>query len=74
MSRDSKSSPASAPTLSRRTVFAGAGLAGAAAAVAVVLPQRQALPGVPESSASAADGAGYRLTEHVRRYYQTARV
>ena len=62
--------------LSRRTLFAGAGAAGAlAAAVSVV-------PGLPSAAVSAdappqrkpERGGGYSLTERVQRYYATARV
>lgn len=60
--------------LSRRHVFVGAGTAGALAAVAAVLPRTQ-----PEVVAAVAEvvppeTGGYRLSEHVLRYYQTARV
>lgn len=62
--------------LSRRTVFAGAGVVGAAAAAAAVLP------GVAQQSTAAASAAkvipkpaeGYQLTEHVQHYYRTAKV
>lgn len=63
--------------LSRRRVFAGAGTAGALAAAAVVLPVARQT----ESVAAAAPGAPaddahgrYQLTQHVQRYYQTAKV
>lgn len=63
------------PKLSRRTVFAGAGTAGALAAVAAVLPKA---PAGPEPVAAGeqpdADKGGYQVTQHVLRYYQTARV
>ena len=60
--------------MSRRTVFAGAGTAGALAAAAAVLPLTpSAVPATAVASAAATDG-GYQLTEHVRRYYQTARI
>lgn len=66
-------SPSSA--LSRRQVFAGAGAVGALAAAAAVVHA----PAVPEVQAQAdtspeVDDQGYRLTEHIKRYYQTARV
>jgi hypothetical protein len=70
-------SASQAPALSRRTVFAGAGAAGALAAAAVVLPGAEqavavrtagAQPGKPDPS------GGYQLTEHVKQYYATARV
>lgn len=62
------------PKLSRRRVFAGAGTAGALAAAAVALPAlreaepKEAVKPVPEA------GGGYRLSEHVLRYYQTTRI
>ena len=61
----------------RRTMLAGAGAAGALAVAAV------ALPGASAPAASASSGkaqvppdtsAGYRLTEHVKHYYRTARI
>jgi len=63
-----------APPLSRRTLFAGAGTAGALAAAAALFPKAAVpvLAAVPAAPA-AAEG-GYQLTEHVQRYYQTARV
>jgi len=63
------------PKLSRRTVFAGAGTAGALAAVAALTPKAPA-----EAVASAAEKAadlktsGYQETQHVLRYYQTTRI
>lgn len=62
--------------LARRTVLAGAGTAGALAAAAALLPARQVtdhLPGATVKSASD-ETTGYRLTEHVKQYYRTARV
>ena len=61
--------------LSRRTVFVGAGTVGAMAAAASLLPAVReaatapaALPKAPEK------GGGYSLSDHVKQYYQTARV
>ena len=62
------------PALSRRTLFAGAGTVGALAAAAAVMPGTKSVPAVAASAADAAEGDGYRLTEHVKRYYQTTRV
>lgn len=61
--------------LSRRTVFAGAGAAGAAVAAAAVLPGI-VQPTAPAAAAVATTptSSGYQLTEHVKRYYQTAKV
>jgi hypothetical protein len=64
-------------SLDRRAVIAGAGTVGALAAAAVVLPAAQ------QASADAQGAgvkplpdtaAGYRLTEHVKRYYASTRI
>ena len=61
--------------LTRRRVFAGAGTAGALAAVAAALPFTPTAPQAAAQPKKAPDTAGgYQLTEHVRRYYQTAKV
>lgn len=61
--------------LSRRTVFAGVGVAGAAAAVAAVsMPPRDQPVRTGQAANPEPDSTGYRVTEHVRRYYQTTRV
>ena len=64
-------------TLDRRTMLAGAGVAGALAAAAVALPGAQA-PAASVKSAQAEvppdTSAGYRLTEHVKHYYRTTRI
>ena len=62
------------PALSRRTVFAGVGVAGAAAAAATVLPGAVRSPAAAVAQAPQPASTGYQLTEHVKRYYQTARV
>jgi len=61
--------------LSRRRLFAGAGAAGAVAAVASLLPIPHELPAEPAPPRQVPErGGGYSLTEHVQRYYQTTRV
>ena len=75
----SKPSPSATETraapLSRRTLFAGAGAAGALAAAATLLPLcQQAAPVAAAGAIPDAAAGGYQLTEHVQRYYQTARV
>jgi hypothetical protein len=63
-------------TISRRVLFAGAGVAGAAAAVSAVVP------GLPSDPVAASEpqrapperGGGYVLSEHVKHYYRTARL
>jgi hypothetical protein len=72
-----RSVPPAEPALSRRTLFAGAGTAGALAAAAALLHGTQAEPTVTAAAGTAGTAErseGYRLTEHVKRYYQTARV
>ena len=70
--------PASEQALSRRKALAGAGAVGAVAAVAAVASS--AVVSAPEQTAAAPsepthqDQEGYRLTEHIKRYYSTARV
>jgi hypothetical protein len=65
----------SLPTLSRRTVFAGAGAAGALAAAAVVLPGTpKAVAPVAAALPEPTSAGGYQLTDHVKQYYATARV
>ena len=61
--------------INRRTVFAGAGAAGALAAAAALLPGATKAPAQTAAALpEPAEGTGYRLTEHVKRYYATARV
>jgi hypothetical protein len=60
---------------SRRTLFAGAGTAGALAAAATLVrlpPSPQAT--VPEVKQPPERGGGYQLTEHVQRYYRSTRT
>jgi hypothetical protein len=63
-------------TVGRRTMLAGVGTVGALTAAAALLPTAQqpvagaAAPAKPEADTA----TGYRLTEHVKRYYQTTRV
>ena len=65
-------------TLSRRHAVAGLGTVGAAVAAVSLLPsggsQTVTTAQAPSSDASASSSSGYQLTEHVRRYYQTART
>lgn len=61
-------------TLGRRKVFAGAGAAGALAAVATVLPSPAPTEPAAQAAPQPAQGGGYRLTEHIKRYYASART
>ncbi|MBL8286509.1 MAG: formate dehydrogenase [Rubrivivax sp.] len=70
--------PAIAPsTLNRRKLLGAAGTTGTVAAAATVLATHDeeptAGPGA-QTAAAPAKGGGYRLSEHVMRYYQTAKV
>ena len=62
--------------LSRRTLFAGAGTAGAIAAVASLLPSVQESPTRAELQPKPAPekGGGYSLSAHVKQYYKTTQV
>jgi hypothetical protein len=60
--------------LSRRTLFAGAGTVGAVAAAATLMPGVQRADATPPVKPPPENGGGYQLTEHVKRYYQTART
>ena len=64
-----------APPTRRRSLLLGAGVAGAAAIAAKTIPV------APEQAAAATDSQpapgqqeGYRLTQHVLRYYETTKV
>ena len=68
----SKSNPSS---VSRRTVFAAAGTAGALGAFAVATKLPGAAPVVkPLAEAATQQSGGYQLTDHVKQYYATARI
>jgi hypothetical protein len=61
--------------LSRRTLFAGAGTAGALATVASLLPARDpAMPPAADLKPPPERGGGYQVTEHVQRYYRSTRL
>lgn len=63
--------------LSRRTMFAGAGAAGAVAAVASLIPStpKETASADPDALRPAPSlGGGYRLSEHVKQYYKTTRI
>lgn len=60
--------------LSRRTVFAGATTVGALAAAATVLPRGAAPEAAAEPKPAPERGGGYALSDHIKHYYQTARL
>lgn len=67
--------PPTSQKLSRRVLFAGAGTAGAVAAVSAVMPLVKPEPPLAETPRRAPEnGGGYTLSEHVKHYYRTARL
>jgi hypothetical protein len=60
----------------RRGFFFGAATLGAAAAAVTALPKVVEAPGAadapPVAKPAPEKGGGYTLSEHVKRYYQTA--
>ncbi len=62
--------------LSRRTVFAGVGVAAAVATLTRVIPPDEpaAQAPLPVNKPGPRRGGGYTLSEHVKQYYQTARL
>lgn len=69
------SNPSSTPSrLSRRTLFTGAGAAGAVAVAASLLPGRQVESHDVAEQPAPEKGGGYRLSEHIKHYYQTTRL
>src|SRR4051794_25126593 len=66
---------AAQPRSGRRGLLLGAGAAGAAAVAVQVL--KPVVPAVPVATATVEPvgaGEGYRLTDHVRRYYETTKA
>ena len=65
----------SQPKPSRRGFFFGAAATGAAAAAIVALPRAPAVEAALQVPKPAPEkGGGYSLSDHVKRYYKTARV
>ena len=61
--------------LSRRTLFAGAGTAGALVAAANLLPGVvRETDEAPQAKEPPEKGGGYQLTEHVKRYYKSTLI
>ncbi len=61
--------------LSRRTLFAGAGTLGAAAAAVSLLPAvRTADPSPADKPQPPTRGGGYHMSEHIRKYFKTTLI
>lgn len=58
----------------RRKFVLLASLAGAGTAAALMAEGRLTPRAVPANAPAPSAGQGYRLTEHVRRYYSTTRI
>ena len=58
--------------LSRRNFLVAVGVGGTTAAVALVAGKDGVSPAPPAKTSG--DGQGYRVTEHIRNYYRTAKV
>ena len=72
---ESQTKPSRQVQPSRRGFMLGAAVAGAATAAVVTLPAPPTpeLP-VAENPPAPEGGGGYRLSEHVKRYYKTTLV
>ena len=62
-----------AKTTNRRNFLLAAGLGGAGAAAAVVTATTKAKP-APGAEPAADKASGYRVTEHIQKYYKTTEV
>jgi len=64
------------PAMHRRKLLGAAGTTGALAAAATLFATRDesVAPAQPEANTAPKQGGGYRVTEHVLRYYQTTKV
>lgn len=65
------------PAMHRRKLLGAAGTTGALAAAATLLATRQGetdTAATAETPSAPKKGGGYRLTEHVMRYYETTKV
>ena len=61
------------PRTGRRRLVVGAGVAAGAALAAAAL-QRKLDTRAPAAETATTSAEGYRLTDHVRRYYETTRT
>ncbi|GLC90844.1 hypothetical protein Tamer19_02520 [Cupriavidus sp. TA19] len=64
--------------VARRTFLAGAGVVAAATGAAALTARGPALPdqasALPEPTDTPSDSKGYRVSEHIRKYYRTTLV
>ena len=71
-----RSGDVSAAKVDRRKLVLGAGVAGAAAVAAQTLSSKigPVIPADVVAKAPRESGDGYQVTQHVLRYYETAKV
>jgi len=62
----------SAPILSRRRFLLAAGAGGVA--TAAVVATKKTPEAQPKKAEAANGGTGYHVTEHIRKYYNTAKL
>ncbi|SOZ35806.1 hypothetical protein [Cupriavidus neocaledonicus] len=64
--------------VARRTFLAGAGVVAAATGAAALSTRTPAMPGqaaaLPEPTDPPSDSKGYRVSDHIRKYYRTTLV
>ncbi|AGW91696.1 MULTISPECIES: hypothetical protein [Cupriavidus] len=64
--------------VARRTFLAGAGVVAAATGAAALTARGPAMPGptaaLPEPTDTPSDSKGYRVSDHIRKYYRTTLV
>ena len=65
---------ASDTRIGRRSLVAGAGIAGVAAVAATALSRGIANPSEAMASAAESSAEGYRLSDHVLRYYASTKA
>ena len=64
-----------APRPKRRQLVVGAGVAAGAALATAALRQHVETPAtVAKAGAQVSEADGYRVTDHIRRYYETTRT
>ena len=75
--KQANQSASNQPAMHRRKLLGAAGTTGALAAAATLLATRDdesVAPVESEAKAAPKQGGGYRVTDHVLQYYQTAKV
>ena len=60
--------------ITRRSFFAGIGLVAAAGVAVKVASPAASLVAAEPLAAAEPEGSGYRLTEHVKKYYRTTTI